>query len=118
MIDHVNLPVSDLKTSKPFYDAILATLGMGALVVEDDVIGYGQNYWAFGIVQTSGLIPPMHLAFNANSRDQVVAFYDTALAMGATSNGAPDLRAAYGPSYFAAYVLDPDGHNIEAVLRG
>ncbi len=118
MIDHVNLPVSDLAASRAFYDPLLALLGLKPLVVAADVVGYGIDHCVFGIIPTTGHVAPAHLAFKAVTPDQVYVFHDTALLLGAACNGAPGPRDAYGPAYFAAFVIDPDGHNIEAVLRG
>jgi catechol 2,3-dioxygenase-like lactoylglutathione lyase family enzyme len=117
MIDHVNLPVSDLNRSKVFYDAVLAALGVQPLVSEEDVVGYGTDHWSFGVEATEGAFAPLHLAFRAPTNAQVLAFYGAALAHGGVDNGAPGPRPEYGPSYFAAFIRDPDGHNIEAVCR-
>lgn len=118
MIDHVNLPVRNLATSKAFYDPLLATLGMKPLMVDSEIVGYGQNTWVFGIEVSTGEIPQIHLAFKAKTRDHVIAFHKTALSNGAACNGTPAQRDAYGPHYFAAFIIDPNGHNIEAVFRG
>lgn len=117
MIDHVNLPVSDLARARVFYDAILASFGVGVLVAEDEVIGYGAEHWAFGIEATEAPFAPLHLAFRAPSNAHVRAFYAAALANGGQDNGAPGPRPEYGASYYAAFIRDPDGHNIEAVCR-
>ena len=118
MIDHVNIPVSDLAAARALYEAALAPLGLPVLMQDGPVLGFGTDRWVFGIEETTSPIIPLHLAFVASTRDQVTEFYDKALAGGAKSNGAPGLRESYGPGYFAAYIIDPDGHNIEAVLRG
>ncbi len=117
MIDHFNLPVSDLKRSADFYEVTLAELGVPLLMRDRDAIGFGRNTWQFGIVQESIELIPMHVAFVAASREEVRKFYAAALQVGGSDNGSPGLRLKYEPSYYSAYVLDPDGHNIEAVCR-
>ena len=117
VIDHVNLPVSDLGRSRRFYDVVTAELGMTLFAKDGPAIGYGMGDWNFGIVETAGDIPALHLAFIAGSREIVEAFHAAALTAGGTDNGAPGLRPEYDAGYFAAFVLDPDGHNIEAVCR-
>jgi catechol 2,3-dioxygenase-like lactoylglutathione lyase family enzyme len=118
MIDHFNLPVLDLARSRRFFEAVLAPLGFRFLMQDGNAIGFGSGTWGFGIVATPPPIPPIHLAFQARSRALVDAFFRAALAAGVTSNGAPGLRPHYDPNYYAAFVLDPDGHNVEAVYRG
>ena len=117
MIDHFNLPVSNLKLSGRFYKTVLKALEYALLVQVGDAIGVGDDTWAFGIVQENGQFVPMHIAFKASSPDAVRAFYRTALDLGAKGNGEPGYRAQYGPSYYSAFFYDPDGHNIEAVCR-
>ena len=117
MIDHFNLPVSNLARSSNFYEAALASLEMQLLVRDAEAIGFGKNTWEFGIVQESKVLIQMHVAFVANSREEVRNFYAAALEAGGLDNGSPGLRIEYAPSYYSAYVLDPDGHNIEAVCR-
>ncbi len=117
MIDHFNLPVSNLLTSRNFYKTVMHTLGLEILVEETDAIGFGQESWTFGIVEESSPFVPIHLAFRANSRSQVNAFYLAAMKAGGRDNGPPGVRAEYGPNYYSAYVLDIDGHNVEAVCR-
>ncbi len=118
MIDHFNLPVSDIDKSREFYEAVLESFGYSILLTEADVTGFGRETWLFGIVQEMGPIPPIHFAFKAKTHDEVQSFYRAALALGARSNGAPGYRVEYGPTYYSAYILDPDGHNVEAVCRG
>lgn len=118
IIDHVNIPVSDLMRSACFYDDVLAVFGYRRVSRDGAAIGYGIECWNFGIVETGGAFPALHLAFAASAPDQVVAFYEAAMAAGGLSNGEPGIRPRYDPGYFAAFVLDPDGHNIEAVYRG
>jgi len=118
IIDHVNLPVSDLKRSRLFYETVLEPLGYRFLLQDGSAAGFGLGAWNFGIIQTRLPFPAIHLAFKAATREQVRRFHEAALQAGARSNGAPGLRPHYDPAYFAAFVIDPDGHNIEAVHRG
>ena len=114
MIAHTTLPVSDYKKSKAFYVQALAPLGYKNNMEEGEAAGFndGKNT-DFWIVREDTVVPT-HLAFEANSRQEVEAFYKAALAAGATDNGAPGYRD-YWPGYYAAFVYDRDGHNIEAV---
>ena len=114
MIAHTTLPVSDYKKSKAFYIKALAPLGyknnMGSGKVAGFNDGKNTDLW---IIRVDSVIPS-HLAFEAKSRQAVEAFYNAALAAGAKDNGSPGYRD-YWPGYYAAFVYDPDGHNIEAV---
>jgi catechol 2,3-dioxygenase-like lactoylglutathione lyase family enzyme len=111
------LPVSDLDRSLVFYERLLEPLGMCFLSRDADAIGFGVDTWQFGIVKTLPPIPVLHLAFRAQNRATVDRFYEEALAAGGISNGAPGIRPVYDPEYYAAFIRDPDGHNIEAVCR-
>ena len=124
MIDHVGFPVSNYPRSKAFYLQALAPLGY-ALVMEvqqgendSPAAGFGANgkpdFWIGG---EGGLNRPMHIAITAKDRAAVDAFYRAALAAGGKDNGAPGLRPQYHPNYYAAFVFDPDGHNVEAVCH-
>ncbi|MBD2099580.1 VOC family protein [Leptolyngbya sp. FACHB-261] len=120
MIDHTGINVSNLEKSKEFYVNALAPLGY-QLVREFDAIsaasfgiGGELDFW---IGQGELNTPRIHVAFRAETREMVQAFYKTALAVGGRDNGAPGLRTHYHPNYYAAFVLDPDGHNIEAVCH-
>ncbi len=117
MIDHFNLPVSNVSKSFEFYTQVLALLGYKPLFQDQDAFGFGQNHWQFGIYPVTGVITPLHIAFRAADRTQVDEFFAVAVQSGAESNGKPGSREQYGPGYYAAYVLDYDGHNIEAVYR-
>lgn len=116
-IDHLTLPVADLATSRAFYAAALGALGWQEASVE------GMPTWGppgaedFSIAE--GAPPPggMHLAFLAGDRGAVEAFHAAGLAAGGRDNGAPGLRPAYHDGYHAAYLLDPDGNNVEAVFH-
>lgn len=118
IIDHFNLPVSNIDASKKLYQPILATLGIDQVFIDEDAVGFGKTTWEFGLVPAVGDIQKLHLAFEATSSQQVDHFHQTAIDHGLTSNGAPGLRPEYGANYYAAYFIDPDGHNIEAVYRG
>jgi catechol 2,3-dioxygenase-like lactoylglutathione lyase family enzyme len=124
MLDHVGFPVSDYARSKAFYEKALAPLGY-SLIMEvaqtaNDLpaAGFGANgkpdFWIGG---EGGLNKPIHIAITAKDRATVDAFYRAAMAAGGTDNGPPGLRPHYHPNYYAAFVLDPDGHNIEAVCH-
>ena len=120
MIDHLTLSSSNYEKSKAFYQAALAPLGY-RLVKEfgNDVAGFGigkrLDFWLANDSQKTQ--PIFHLAFVADSMAQVDEFYRAALSAGGCDNGAPGLRQQHGPNYYAAFVLDPDGQNIEAVCR-
>lgn len=118
IIDHFNLPVSNVEASKKLYQPILATLGIDQVFIDEDAVGFGKMSWEFGLVPAEGIIQKLHLAFEANSAQQVDKFHQTAIDLGMTSNGAPGFRPEYGANYYAAYFFDIDGHNIEAVYRG
>jgi catechol 2,3-dioxygenase-like lactoylglutathione lyase family enzyme len=118
VIDHFILPVSDLDRSCRFYELVLAPLGMRFVSRDGDAIGFGVDNWAFGIVATARPFPRLHVAFRAKSRSVVDQFFQVATDAGAQSNGSPGIRPAYDPAYYAAFVIDPDDHNIEAVCRG
>jgi len=114
MIAHTTLAVSDYPKSKTFYTVLLAPLGYRNNMEYGEAAGFndGKNT-DFWISKMSPTVP-MHLAFEASSRKQVEGFYQAGLEAGAKDNGAPGYRN-YSPGYFAAFLLDPDGHNIEAV---
>ncbi len=124
MIDHIGFPVSDYERAKAFYSAALAPLGYALLmeVRQSDndapAAGFGANgkpdFWIGG---EGGLGKPLHVAILASDRAAVDAFYRAAIAAGGRDNGAPGIRAHYHPDYYGAFVLDPDGHNIEAVCH-
>jgi catechol 2,3-dioxygenase-like lactoylglutathione lyase family enzyme len=123
VIDHVGFPVSDYERSKAFYIAALAPLGYTLIVeVQQDendspAAGFGANgkpdFW----IGEGGLNRVLHVAIAVNERGMVDAFHRAAIDAGARDNGAPGLRPHYHPDYYAAFVLDPDGHNIEAVCH-
>ena len=121
MFDHVKFGVSDFAASKAFYVKVLEPLGVA--IVAEGVPTYGVELCARGstvslvLCQTDEKPAHLHLAFAAETRQQVEAFYRAALAAGAKDNGAPGLRPQYHANYYAAFVIDPDGHNIEAVCH-
>jgi len=120
MLGHISFGVTDLARSIAFYDAALAPLGMVRVWRNADEAGYGAAGGGdkFAIKRRDGARPPgagFHLAFNAPDRAAVDAFYQAAMAAGAHDNGGPGLRAHYGPTYYAAFVIDPEGYQLEAV---
>lgn len=122
MIDHISLSVSDYEAARRFYEMALAPLGIGLLftvpVAQTDgaqVGGFGTDRPRFWIMEGARQRPPVHVAFSAHARAQVDAFHAAALAAGGQDNGAPGLRPEYHADYYAAFVRDPDGNNIEAV---
>lgn len=124
MIDHITFGVSDFGRSTDFYDLAFAPLGVRRLVTLPigpdnpvQVAGYGDTRPWFWIAADNPTNGKLHVALSAISRDQVDAFYGAAIAAGASDNGAPGVRAYYHPDYYGAFVLDPDGHNIEAVCH-
>jgi catechol 2,3-dioxygenase-like lactoylglutathione lyase family enzyme len=124
VIDHITFGVSDFARSTAFYDRALAPLGVKRLF---DVplehsggvssTGYGDNRPWFWIAEQDATRGKLHVAIQAATRDAVDAFHREALAAGGRDNGAPGLRPHYHPNYYGAFVLDPDGHNIEAVCH-
>ena len=118
MIDHMSLPCSDVPRARAFYTSALAPLGYAILMEFEDVVGMGgapkPDFW---LGPGEAPKPPLHVAFRARSRAEVDAFYAAAMAAGGRDNGAPGLRPHYHPHYYGAFVLDPDGNNIEAVCH-
>jgi catechol 2,3-dioxygenase-like lactoylglutathione lyase family enzyme len=124
MIDHITFGVSDFARSTAFYDRALAPLGVKRLFdvpLEHSggvsATGYGDDRAWFWIAEQDATRGKLHVAMLASSRAAVDAFHREALAAGGRDNGAPGLRPHYDPDYYGAFVLDPDGHNIEAVCR-
>lgn len=120
-IDHITIGVSDLARSRAFYERALEPLGildtLTSEVLPNEVEFGAEEEWAFAISTDYPVGAPMHIAFGASSVEQVKAFHDAAIAAGGTDNGAPGLRPEYSERYYGAFVLDPDGHNIEAITR-
>ena len=119
MIDHVGFGVSDYDRSKAFYSAALAPLGIELLMEPvAAAAGFGKDGKPFFWVEArSAPVTGVHVAFAVDTRELVDAFHAAALEAGGTDNGAPGVRAIYHPNYYGAYVLDPDGNNVEAVCH-
>jgi catechol 2,3-dioxygenase-like lactoylglutathione lyase family enzyme len=113
LIDHVHLRVKDLAASKRFYRAVLATVGVNIQHESDTAFAADELY----IDAADDYVTRLHLAFQARTREDVNAFHVAGLANGGTDNGKP-VERHYHPGYYAAFVLDPDGNNIEAVHHG
>jgi catechol 2,3-dioxygenase-like lactoylglutathione lyase family enzyme len=125
MLDHIGIRVTDVASAQAFYDAALAPLGVAVVLAvsaketgSQAYLGYGSEakpyFWVGGgDTATRGL----HVAFTTDSRQKVDAFYAAAMAAGGRDNGPPGIRAHYHPNYYGAFVLDADGHNIEAVCH-
>lgn len=120
IIDHVGLTISDYNQSVEFYTKALAPLDIELIANDQGWAGFGKNkngkadFW-LGI--DDNVQNPMHIAFVAESREKVNQFYSAAIAAGAIDNGKPGLREIYHSNYYGAFVIDPDGHNIEAVCH-
>ena len=124
MIDHVSLGVTDLDRSRRFYDAVLRPIGLVRILdFENRGCDYGAMAAPFGveftITRESAPLPPagMHICFRAPDRASVSRFHEAAIEAGGRDDGAPGLRTSYHADYFGAFVLDPDGHRIEAVCH-
>lgn len=119
MLDHVSIGVRDVAAAKRFYDAALQPLGYQCLSPGDTSLGYGKESADFWALATENPVPAnphsgLHVCFKAPTRRSVADFHRAALANGGRDNGAPGLRDEYGPNYFAAFVVDPDGYRLEA----
>ena len=117
-IDHIGISVLDYERSKDFYRKILDVLRIELVMEAGDWAGFGRagkpEFWiGKGEVPIRG----MHIAFAAENRAQVRRFHEIALVAGAEDHGAPGIRSTYHPNYYAAFVIDPDGYNIEAVFH-
>lgn len=124
MIDHIGINVANWTKATAFYDAAFAALGASLIAMVPEqftggvkVGGYGRTKPDFWLHESADTGPGRHYAFSANSRAEVDAFYAAAIAAGGKDNGAPGLRAHYHPDYYAAFVIDPDGNNVEAVCH-
>jgi catechol 2,3-dioxygenase-like lactoylglutathione lyase family enzyme len=125
MIDHTGVVVSDYQKSKQFYLSALTPIGYtlhmelpASVTGSVDVAGFGEPAKAdFWISNGNPNKPPLHVAFRVANRGLVDAFYKAAIAAGGRDNGGPGVRPHYHPNYYGAFVLDPDGHNIEAVCH-
>ena len=118
MFDHIGIPVTDLAAASAFFLRALSPLGVRVLVNDADAIGLGQGDKAsLWLVPASTPAAPLHLAFVADTRAQVDAFHRQAIAAGGQDNGAPGVREQYHAHYYAAFVVGPDGHNVEVVCH-
>ena len=120
VVDHVGFAVADYERSKMFYERALAPLGLTLLMeFPGEAAGFGRSGRPSFFVEAHGkpVRGRLHIALRAESRAQVDAFHAAAIEAGGTDNGAPGVRAIYHPDYYGAYVLDPDGNNIEAVCH-
>lgn len=119
MIDHVSIGVRDLAASAQFYQTVLATLGYARLVDKPGTVGFGKRYPEFWLNERPSLACAVgngaHVCLRAATSAAVDAFHAAALAAGASSDGAPNLRPEYNAAYYAAFIRDADGHRIEAV---
>jgi catechol 2,3-dioxygenase-like lactoylglutathione lyase family enzyme len=120
MIDHISLGVADLDRAARFYEPVLAALGLSCLVTRPGTVGFGKSYPEFWINLRTGTakVPAesgTHICLRARTTAEVDAFHAAALAAGGTSDGAPGLRPHDRVKYYAAFVLDLDGHRVEAV---
>ena len=120
MFDHVGAEVSDLARSAAFYDAIFFPLGVRRMFESERAVGYGVNEVRFWITARGDAAAGGcgHVAFEASGRAAVDAAYEGGLSAGGRSDGAPGPRRQYGPRYYAAYLLDPDGLRVEVVSGG
>ncbi len=118
MFDHIGIRASDGEASEAFFLRALAPLGVAVAMKGPHGMGLGRNgkpsLWIYG---AEGPPSPLHLAFTAERRSQVDAFYRAAIEAGGKDNGPPGLRPHYHPHYYAAFVVAPDGHNVEAVCH-
>jgi catechol 2,3-dioxygenase-like lactoylglutathione lyase family enzyme len=118
MFDHVGVNVKDYAASKRFYDGALAPLGFEVVMEFEGAAGFGlEGKPLFWIAQREPFGTGTHLAFASPDRATVDAFYEGAMAAGGKDNGPPGIRTDYHESYYAAFVLDPDGNNVEAVCH-
>ncbi|MYM26805.1 VOC family protein [Duganella sp. CY15W] len=122
MLHHISFGVRDLALSGVFYDAVLGALGMRRVFEDDTAIGYGyeEDKDLLCLKLRPDATPPgagFHMAFAAPTREAVQDFHAAGLSTGGADNGAPGLREDYGDHYYAAFLIDPDGHRIEAVIN-
>ena len=122
MLHHLSLPVSDIVRSDAFYNAALSALGYVRVWAHEDAVGYGYpgggDKFAIKVSQNP-VVPPgtkFHVAFAAQNRESVASFHAEALRNGGKDNGPAGLRPHYGESYYAAFIIDPDGYQVEAVI--
>ena len=124
MISHVSLGTNDIDRARAFYDAVLGTIGLKQVMSFEGAVAYGGEFPEFWVQKPVDETRPAaagngtHIAFHAKSRSDVRAFYEAALVAGAADAGAPGSRPQYGDKYYGAFVIDPDGHKIEAECWG
>jgi catechol 2,3-dioxygenase-like lactoylglutathione lyase family enzyme len=119
MIAHVSIGAREIARARSFYDAALEPLGYTCLSADEGSLGYGAEAPEFWVLRAEHPVPPddrsgLHFCFTAPDRASVDAFHKSALKAGGKDNGKPGLRADYGPNYYAAFAIDPDGYRIEA----
>jgi catechol 2,3-dioxygenase-like lactoylglutathione lyase family enzyme len=119
MLDHVSIGVRDVARARRFYDAVLGPLGYTCLSESESSLGYGRDAVSLWISAVERPVPAdpksgLHVCFSAPTRKSVDAFHAAALQAGGHDNGKPSLRIDYGPNYYAAFVVDPEGYRIEA----
>jgi catechol 2,3-dioxygenase-like lactoylglutathione lyase family enzyme len=119
MLNHISIGVRDIARTKAFYDTALKPLGYKALSEGETSLGYGKDAVVLWISTTEKPVPAdensgLHFCFDAPTRESVAAFHKAALAAGGCDNGKAGLRPDYGPNYYAAFVVDPDGYRLEA----
>ena len=120
MIDHISIPVKDLKSSSKFYESVLSQIGYSKLVEKEGTVGFGKKYADFWLnhrptLSPDGINDGFHVCLRAISVQQVEAFFKTALDLGARSDGAPGFREQYHSAYYAAFIIDNDGNKVEVV---
>ncbi|MGO9802133.1 MAG: VOC family protein [Steroidobacteraceae bacterium] len=119
MYDHIGLKVKDLDASVRFYTAVLKPLGHGVAFSDESTVAFGPEgapaFWLYADAKLAHSL--LHVAFKASTRTAVDAFHREGLGARGRDNGAPGIRKDYSPSYYAAFLLDPDGNNVEAVCR-
>ena len=117
MLDHIIIGVSDLQRSRGFYERSLAPLGMSIVLEFPSGAGFGRQGKPWFWIAEGRPVGPMHVAFTAPDRPTVDAFHAAALEAGGSDNGPPGVRDVYHPTYYGAFVHDPDGYNVEAVCH-
>jgi catechol 2,3-dioxygenase-like lactoylglutathione lyase family enzyme len=127
ILDHIGINVSDYDRSKAFYTKALAPLGITVVMEFGKGAGFGRDkkpdFWvgqgatSFQKPEQIATITPIHVCFAARSRAEVDAFHAAAIAAGGSDNGKPGIRKEYHPNYYGAFVIDPDGHNVEAAIH-
>lgn len=119
MLDHVSIGVKDIARTRKFYDSVMTPLGYTCLSASEGSLGYGKEGVVFWISASEAPVPAdmrsgLHFCFTAPDRKAVDAFHAAGLKNGGKDNGKPGLRADYSPTYYAAFVIDPDGYRVEA----